>query len=126
MIGEQEMKLKLKGVLGRERVAFNAALNKSLWCKKNQCSVSVPSFSTSSNRCFIVFKAIFKNVSVKSVHTSPVSDISLDVYLGVCCFYRCQHPFGIKLWIIHQTHLICYFTRGFLVQKKKRKKKRLL
>lgn len=84
--GEQEIKLKLKRGPGMERVAFNAALNKPLRCKKNQCSVSVPSFSISSNRCFIVFKAIFKNVSVKSVHKSPVSDISLDVYLGVCCF----------------------------------------
>lgn len=77
---------------GIERVAFTAALNKNPFgVKKSRRPVSFPSFSTSSNRCFIIFKAIFKNVSVKNVHKSPVSDISLDVYLGVCCFYRCQH-----------------------------------
>lgn len=35
----ERMKLELRGVLGwMGRVAFNAALNKSLWCKENPVS----------------------------------------------------------------------------------------
>lgn len=103
-----------------ERVAFNAALNKSLWCKENQCPVSVTSLSTLSNRCFIIFKAIFKNVSVKSVHNSPVSDISLDVYLDVCCFYRCQHSFKLLIISPNTPHLLLY-TWVSCAKKKKKK-----
>lgn len=44
---------------GTERVAFNAALNKSLW----RTEIPVPPRPIF---VFIIFKAIFKNVSVKS------------------------------------------------------------
>lgn len=76
--------------------------------KNTQCPVWVPSFCTSSNRCFIIFKAIFKNVSVKSVHKSPSSDISLDVYLDVCCFYRCQHRITFLIISPNTPHLLIY------------------
>lgn len=107
---------------GMERVAFNAALNKSLWCKENHVLFQFL-FPPHQIDALSHFKAIFKNVSVKSVHKSPVSDISLDVYLGVCCFYRCQHSYRIKLLIIspNTLHLLLYTW----VSCAKRKKKKL-